>query len=61
MNIKAILKDNKNQGLVGRKILLDKLNILGNFKMIRDTGMGSLVMEKTEKMSNWKDSGQTEL
>lgn len=52
MNIKAILKDNKNQGLVGRKILLDKLNILGNFKMIRDTGMGSLVMEKTEKMSN---------
>lgn len=52
MNIKAILKDNKNQGLVGRKILLDILNILGNFKMIRDTGMGSLAMEKTEKMSN---------
>jgi hypothetical protein len=52
MNIEAILKDNKNLGLVGRKILLDKLNILGNFKMIRGTDMESLVMEKTEKMLN---------
>jgi hypothetical protein len=43
------LKDNKNQGLVGRKILLDKLNILGNFKMIRGHGYGELSYGKNRE------------
>jgi hypothetical protein len=50
MNIKAVSIGNKNQGLDGREISLDKLNILDNFKMGTDMVMASLAMVKIDKM-----------